>query len=57
MSLAGDVGKQPDWHGQECFMGIGELLHSHFSHLQVHAQELELRWDNVAQMRLVEALS
>ena len=24
MALARDVGAQPDWHGQDCFMGIGE---------------------------------
>lgn len=56
MALAGDVGNQPDWHGQDCFMGIGELLHSHPSHLQAHAQELNLKRNIIAQTRLVEAL-
>lgn len=37
-------------------MGIGELLHSHPSHLHAHAQNLNLRWDIVAQTRLVEVL-
>lgn len=25
MATAEDVGVQPDWHGQDCFMGIGRL--------------------------------
>jgi len=33
MALAQDVGTQPDWHGQDCFMGIGGLLSMYSSRL------------------------
>ena len=29
MAYARDVGAQPDWHGQDCFMGIGDLSQIH----------------------------
>ena len=56
MALAQDVGTQPDWHGQDCFMGIGSLLSMCCSRRLNALEGSHPRWGWGVQMKLEGAL-